>query len=105
MVLKATKDQMISRQVWRIPLERISINRLRERPEEAMGVYANDNCSISAGMGKYIPVKKNREITGEVLIEISDKTTLDWCCLRLFITSRRNWAISLWSIITLNLCC
>ena len=39
MVLKATKDQMISRQVWRIPLERISINRLRERPEEVIRVY------------------------------------------------------------------
>ena len=26
-------------------------------------------------MGKYIPVQTNREITGEVLIEFSDKTT------------------------------
>ena len=26
------------------------------------------------GMGKYIPVQTNHEITGEVLIEISDKT-------------------------------
>ena len=27
-----------------------------------------------AGIGKYIPVQTNREITGEILIEISDKT-------------------------------
>ena len=64
---------MISTQVWRIPRERISINTLIERPEDAVGVYAKDTCSIPAGMGKYIPVQTNREITGEVLIEISDK--------------------------------
>ena len=39
-----------------------------------MGVYANEDCSIPAGMGKYIPVQTNREITGEILIEIRDKT-------------------------------
>ena len=39
-----------------------------------MGVNAKDNYSIPAGMGKYIPMQTNREITGEVLIEISDKT-------------------------------
>ena len=37
-VLKATEDQMISMQVWRIPCENISINTLSERPEEAVGV-------------------------------------------------------------------
>ena len=31
---------------------------------------------MPAGMGKYIPVQTNHEITGEVLIEISDKTIL-----------------------------
>ena len=65
---------MLSVQVWRIPQERISIDTLSERPEEAMGVYAKDNFSIHEGIGEYIPVQKNREKTGEVLIEICDKT-------------------------------
>ena len=65
---------MISSQLWRIPLEKISINILKERTEEAAGVYAKEDCLIPASMGKYIPVQTNREITGEVLIEISDKT-------------------------------
>ena len=56
-MLKAAKDQMISMQVWRIPRERISDNALCERPDEAMGVYTKDNCSIQTN-----------------LIEISDKT-------------------------------
>ena len=73
-VLKATEDQRISLQVWRIPLEKIIINSLNERPEEAMGVYAKEDCSILAGMGKYIPEQMNHEITGEVSIEISDTT-------------------------------
>ena len=58
-VLPATKDKIISTQVWRIPLERISINRIQERPEEVVGVYVKDTCSIPAGMGKYIPVQNN----------------------------------------------
>ena len=61
-------------QVWRIPRKKISINALNKRPEEAAGVYAKEDCSIPTGMGKYIPVLSNREITGEVLIEIIDKT-------------------------------
>ena len=73
-VLRATKDQMISTQVWIILQEKISINTLSERLEEAVGVYAKDTCFIPTGMGKYIPVQMNREITGEVLIEISDKS-------------------------------
>ena len=73
-VLKATEDQMMTMQVWRIPHERICVNTLIERLEEAVGVYAKDDCSILAGMQKYIPVQTNCEITGEVLIEISDKT-------------------------------
>ena len=68
------EEQMILSQVWRIPREKISVNTLNERPEEAMGVYGKEDCSIPARMGKYIPVQTNLEITGEVLIEISDKT-------------------------------
>ena len=67
-VLKATEDQGISLQVWRIPSEKISINTLNERSEEAAGVYAEEDCLIPTGLGKYIPVQTNREITGEVLI-------------------------------------
>ena len=73
-MLKTTEEQMISSQVWRIPREKISVNTLNERPEEAKGVYAKEDCSIPAGMWKYILVQRNREITGEVLIEIGDKT-------------------------------
>ena len=72
-MLKVTADQMISMQVWRIPSEKIGVNNLSERPEEAVGVYAKDDCSIPAEIEKYIPVQTNREITSEVLIEISDK--------------------------------
>ena len=72
--MKATEDQMIMMNVWRIPNEKIGVSTLSERPEETVGVYAKDDCSILAGMGKYIPVQSNREITGEVLIEISNKT-------------------------------
>ena len=39
-----------------------------------VGVHAEDTCSIPAGMGKYIPVQKSLEITGEVLIKTSEKT-------------------------------
>ena len=42
--------------------------------EETAGVYAKEDWSISAGIGKYIPVQTNLEITGEVLIEVDDKT-------------------------------
>ena len=45
-----------------------------ERPEEAAGVNAKEDCSIPTGIGKYIPVQTNCDITWEVLIEISDKT-------------------------------
>ena len=73
-MLKATEDQRISTQVWRIPREKISINVVNERPEEAIGVYAQDECSIPAGMGKYIPVPTYHGVTGDVIIEINDKT-------------------------------
>ena len=46
--------------------DKISVNTLNERPEEATVLYAKKDCSISAGMGKYIPVQTNHEITGEV---------------------------------------
>ena len=70
-MLKTTEDQMISMQVWRNPHERIGINTLSERLEEAVGVHAKDDCLTPVGIRKYIP---NREITGEVLIEIIDNT-------------------------------
>ena len=47
----------------------MNINVLKERTEEEVGVYAKEECSIPAGMGKYIPVQTNR-----VLIEISDNS-------------------------------
>ena len=56
-VLKATKAKRISTQVWRVPHEKISINAVSERPDEAVGVYAQDECPIPSGMGKYIPCK------------------------------------------------
>ena len=59
---------MISSQLWRIPLEKISINILKERTEEAAGVYAKEDCLIPTGMGKY--VQTNGEITGEVIIKL-----------------------------------
>ena len=65
---------MISTQVWWIPREKININVLRERPEEDIGVFAQEECSISAEMRKYIPVQTNHGITGDVLSEISVET-------------------------------
>ena len=56
------------------PHEKIGVNTLSERPEEAMGVYAKDDYLIPMGMGKYIPAQTNCEIKGKVLIEIRDKT-------------------------------
>ena len=56
-VLKATEDQMISIHVWRIHRKKIGVNTLSERLEDAMGVYSKDDCSIPAGMVKYILVR------------------------------------------------
>ena len=53
---------------------KININVLKERKEEDVGVYTKKECSIPTGTGKYIPLQTNREITGDVLIEISDNT-------------------------------
>ena len=52
---------MISMQVWRIPHEKIGVNTLSEGLEEAMGVYAKDDCLIPAGMGECIPVQTNQD--------------------------------------------
>ena len=73
-VWRAIEEQKISTQVWRIPREKISINVVRERLEETVGVYLQEECSIPAGMGKYIPVQTTHGVTGDILIEISDKT-------------------------------
>ena len=42
--------------------------------EEIIGVYAQEDCDIPSGTGKYIPVQTSREIRGEVLIQSSKKT-------------------------------
>ena len=73
-IWRETKAQEISTQAWRIPRDKISINILQDGVEENVGVYAKEQCSIPAGMGKYIPVQRNRELQGDVLFEISDKT-------------------------------
>ena len=75
-MLKTNEVQMISSQVWRIPRKKSSINTLEESTEEVTEVYAKEDCLIPVEMGKYIPVQTNRQITGEVLIEISDKNLL-----------------------------
>ena len=76
-VLKITEEQMILSQVWRIPREKISFNTLNESQEGTTVVYAKEDCLIPAGMGKYIPVQRNHDIIGEVLIEISYKLSPD----------------------------
>ena len=58
-VWRVTEEQKISTQVWRIPHEKINSNVLKERAKEEIGVYAKEECSIPAGMGKYIPVQTN----------------------------------------------
>ena len=73
-IWRATKEQEISTQAWRIPREKISINVLKDGVEENVGVNAKEQCSIPAGMGKYITVQTNHDIQGDVLVEISDKT-------------------------------
>ena len=75
-VLKPTKAQRISTQAWRIPCEKICINAVSERLDKAVGVYAQDECSIPAEMGKYIPVQTKRGVTRE--------------CLRLSLMTRRS---------------
>ena len=86
----AIEEQRISTQVWRIPRKRININVLKERVEENVGVYGKEDCSIPTGMGKYIPVQTNRELTGDVLIEISNKTKTGIILPEISTMSRRN---------------
>ena len=73
-VWKTADEQNILDQAWRIPREKSIINTLEERTEEVTGVYAKEDCSIPVGMGKYVPLQMNREISGEVLIKIGNKT-------------------------------
>ena len=65
---------MISAQVWRILLERISINTVKERSKEVVWVYTKDACLIPVGMGKYIQVQTSCHMKEEVLIEASVET-------------------------------
>ena len=55
--------------------EKITINVIKDGVEENVGVYAKEQCSIPAGMGKYIPVQTNCEIQGDVLVKINEKTS------------------------------
>ena len=48
----ATREQEISSQTWRIPIEKMNINVLQGGVEENIGVYAKEKCLIPAGMGK-----------------------------------------------------
>ena len=52
-LLKPIEEQMISSQVWRILREKSSITTLEEKTEEVTGVFAKEDCSIPAGMGKF----------------------------------------------------
>ena len=47
---------------------------LKDEVGENVGVYAKEQCSIPAGMGKYIPVQTNQEIQGDVIVETNDRT-------------------------------
>ena len=60
---------------------------------------------LSSGMGKYIPVQTNCEITGEVLIEISDITIPGLALPEIVYDVKKKLAVSLWRISTLSLCC
>ena len=43
-ICRATRDQEISAQTWRIPWEKININVLQDGVEENVGVYAKEKC-------------------------------------------------------------
>ena len=75
-IWRATREQEISTQTWRIPRKKININVLKDGVEENVGVYTKEQCSISAGMGKYIPMQTNYKIQGDVSVEISHKTLM-----------------------------
>ena len=58
----------------RIPREKVTINILKDEVKDNVGMYAKEQCSIPAGMGKYIPVQTNQEIQGDVIVETNDRT-------------------------------
>ena len=58
-------------------------------------MYEQEECSIPAGMGKYMPEQTNCGVTGDILIEISDKTVLGLILPRLSTRSRRNKVVFL----------
>ena len=71
---KLMEEPKISTQAWRISCEKINIHVLKEKVEENIGVYSKEECSIPAGIGKYIPVQTIRDIKEDVLVKISNKT-------------------------------
>ena len=73
-ISRATKEQEISAQTWRIPREKMNINVVQDGVDENCGIHAKEKCSIPAWMGKYIPVQMNREIQGNVLVETTERT-------------------------------
>ena len=52
----------------------MTINILKEEVRENVGVYAKEQCSIPAGMGKYIAVQKSQEIYRDVIVEAEGRT-------------------------------
>ena len=73
-ICRMTSEQEISVQTLRISWEKMNINLLQDEVGENVRVLAKEKCSIPGGMGKYIPVQTNREIQGDNLVEISNKT-------------------------------
>ena len=51
---------MISNHVWKIPLERKSVNTVLQPEEEIIGAYTKEECSIPSGIGKYTPVQLDK---------------------------------------------
>ena len=48
-IWRATREQEISTQTWRIPREKININVLKDGVEENFRVYAKEQCYIPLG--------------------------------------------------------
>ena len=82
--------QEISAQTWRIPREKMNVNVLQSKSKESIGVYTKENCSIPAGMGKYIPVQTSKEIQGDVLIKTSDNTVTGLILLEIVYNIKRK---------------
>ena len=100
---RATKEQEISAQTWRIPCEKINVNVLQSESKESIGVYAKENCSKPAGMGKYIPVQTSEEIQGDVLVETSDNTVTELILPEIIYNVKRKIGCILKKIIILYL--